>query len=41
MNQWKKITVLTVKNTLFTDESEKWQITDSISYNMTDLDSES
>ena len=35
-----KISVLTVKNTLFTDESVKWQITDAISDNSTDSDLE-
>ena len=39
-NQWKS-TDLAVKNMLFTDESMKRQITDSISKNLTDSDLES
>ena len=39
MNQW-KLTDLTVKNILFTDESVKMQILDSISENLTDSDLE-
>ena len=40
MNQW-KLTDLTVKNIIFTDESVKGQITDSISENLTDSNLES
>ena len=40
MNQW-KLTDLTVKNILFTDESVKKQITDSISENLTNSNLES
>ena len=40
MNQW-KLTGLTVKKIIFTDESVKGQITDSISENLTDSDLES
>ena len=40
MNQW-KLTDLIVEKIIFTDESVKGQITDSISENLTDLDLES
>ena len=38
--EW-KVTDLTVENIVFTDDSVKRQITDSISENLTDLDLES
>ena len=38
-DQW-KLTDLTVQNIVSVDESEKWQITDSISENLTDSDLE-
>ena len=40
MNQW-KLTDLTLKNIIFTEESVKGQIIDLISENLTDSDSES
>ena len=40
MNQW-KLTDLTAKKIIFTDESVKGQITDSINENLTDSDVES
>ena len=40
INQW-KLTDLTVKKIIFTDESVKGKITDSMSENLTDSDLES